>query len=176
MRWLSFFMLAYVAVGLQTGIAAAIQWHGAGPNLVLIAAVFIAMNAPRDVGLLGAFILGALQDLTSGSALGLYAFSYGLVALFVASARQVVYREHPLTHFSLTLMGGFVTGTVLAIHGWWRRHDASPLLAESPLLLFYTAVYSAVLAPFVLGILQRMTRAFKFESSRRRKMISARGR
>ncbi len=174
MRWLSFFMLAYVAVGLQTGIAAAMQWHGAGPNLVLIAVVFISMNAPRDVGLLGSFILGALQDLTTGGALGLYAFSYGIVAIFVASARQVVYREHPLTHFSLTLMGGCVTGTVLAIHGWWRRHSAVPFPSESPLLLFYTAVYSAVLAPFVLGVLQRMKRAFRFESPHRRKMISRR--
>ena len=45
MRWISFFILAYVALGLQTGISAAMQWRHAGPNIVLLAVVFIAMNA-----------------------------------------------------------------------------------------------------------------------------------
>ena len=116
MRWISYFILAYVILGLQTGIAAAMQWRNSGPNLVLLGVVFIAMNAPRNVALLGSFILGAMQDLCTQGTMGLYALSYGLVAMFVVTAQQAVYREHPLTHFSLTLIGGLITAGVLYVH------------------------------------------------------------
>lgn len=177
MRWISYFLLAYVTLGLQTGIARAMQVKNAGPNLVLLAVVFVGMNAPREAALLGAFVLGALQDLTSQGTMGLYCLSYALVAMFVVTARQALYREHPLTHFSLTLSGGLITAAVLAIHGWLRPpmlamgggpHAAAAAAVRPAVLpLFYTAIYSAVLAPFVLGVLQRMKRFFGFAPGRR---------
>jgi rod shape-determining protein MreD len=163
MRWTSFFILAYMALGLQTGISAAMQWQGAGPNLVLIAVVFVAMNAPREAALLSAFLLGAMQDLTSQGAMGLYSFSYGLAAIMVASGAKNLYREHPLTHVTLTLAAGILTAAVLSIHGWLRLRPAGEPFTP----LFYTAVYSAILAPFVLGLLQRGRRIFRFQRGRR---------
>lgn len=162
MRWLSYFILAYITLGLQAGIARAMQWKAAEPNLVLLAVVFIALNAPRDVALLGCFILGAMQDLTSGGTMGLFAFSYGLVALFIVAVQQAVHRRHPATHFALTLIAGVLTAIVLAIHRWLRPPGPQVLP------LFYTAVYSAILAPFVIGGLQRISRVFHFQSGRRR--------
>lgn len=163
MRWLSYFILAYITLGLQAGIARAVQWKAAEPNLVLLAVVFIALNAPRDAALLGCFILGAMQDLASGGTMGLFAFSYGLVALLVLATRQAVDRRHPAVHFALTLIAGVLTAIVLAIHGWLRTPVHPPVLP-----LFYTAVYSAILAPFVIGGLQRIDRVFRFQSARRR--------
>ena len=176
MRWISYFILAYVALGLQTGMGRAMQVKNAGPNLVLLAVVFVGMNAPREAALLGAFVLGALQDLTSQGTMGLYCLSYALVAMFVVTARQALYREHPLTHFSLTLSGGLITAAVLAIHGWLRPpaagmgdgpHAAAAAVRPAVLPLFYTAIYSAILAPIVLGVLQRMKRVFGFVPGRR---------
>src|SRR5690554_3436804 len=106
MRWLTYFILAYVALGVQIGTSGFLRYQGAGPNFVLLAAIFIAINAPRDSALLGCFVLGAMQDLVTQQSLGLYAFSYGLVAMFVVSTQNLVYRAHPLTHFSLALVGG----------------------------------------------------------------------
>jgi rod shape-determining protein MreD len=175
MRWISYFILAYIALGLQAGIARAMDFHGTPPNLVLMAVIFIAMNAPRDAALLGCFILGAMQDLTSQGTMGLYSLSYGLVAMFVISAHQTVYREHPLTHFTLTLIGGVMTAVVIVVHGWIRpagprefagEHLAAQHVGFMP--LFYTAIYSAVLAPFVIGVLQKGKRAFQFQSAHRR--------
>ena len=51
---------------------------------------------------------GVMQDLLTQTPLGLYALSYGLVGMFVVSTQEVVYREHPLTHFSLALVGGLL--------------------------------------------------------------------
>ena len=173
MRWISYFILAYVTVGVQTGLGRAMQWHEAVPNFVLMAVVFVSMNAPREVGLLGSFILGAMQDLTAQGTVGLYGFSYGIVALFVMAVRQAVYREHPLTHASLALAGGLITAVILALHGW--IHPPTPQmaggeevhavrLAISP--LFYSALYTAVLAPIVIGFLQRIKTVFQFQTSR----------
>lgn len=181
MRWISFFILAYIVLGLQTGIAGAMQWKSSGPNLVLLGVVFISMNAPRDVALLGSFILGGMQDLCTQGTMGLYAFSYGLVAMFVATAQQAVYREHPLTHFSLTLIGGLMTAAVVYIHGWIhppqapRTVDAGghiAIMRYTLLPMIYTALYTAVLAPLLLFVLQRIKKFFQFQSPRGRKMMS----
>jgi rod shape-determining protein MreD len=179
MRWFSFFILAYLVLGLQAGIGTAMQYDGARPNLVLLAVVFIAMNAPRDAALLAAFMLGALQDLSGQGTIGLYCFSYGLVAMFVVAVHQAVYREHPLTHVALALAGGLITALVLAIHGWIHPPTLSRIvnapvaaLAAPPgraLQLFGSAVYSAILAPLVLGGLQRIKSVFQFLPTRNRR-------
>jgi cell shape-determining protein MreD len=117
-----------------------------------------------------------MQDLTSGGTMGLFAFSYGIVALFIVAIQQAVYRRHPLTHFMLVLVMGIMVAMILAIHGWLRppgpekSPDGQHLAAVHAQImpLFYTAVYSAILAPFVLGALQRMSRVFRFQSARRR--------
>src|SRR3954453_12422463 len=101
MRWLPFFILAYVVLGVPGGIGSFVRLKGAELNLGLIAAVFVAANAPREPALLGAFFIGLFQDLLSLQPLGLYALSYGLVGLLVITARQVAYGDHPLTHFVL---------------------------------------------------------------------------
>ena len=176
MRWLSYILLAYVAVALQIGLSPFVEYRGAAPNLVLLAVIFIAVNAPRDPALLGCFILGLLQDLVSHQQPGLFALSYGLVAWFVVSTQQVVYREHPLTHFSLALAGGLMTSAVLVVHGY--VHPASPRVQHNGHILpairvsvtvsLIGVLYTAVLAPFVLGALQRMKGIFGFQPGRRK--------
>jgi rod shape-determining protein MreD len=163
MRWLVFFILGYVALGVQAGLAAPhLRVSGAPPNVVLIAVIFVAVNAPREAALLGCFVLGVMQDLLTTGGLGVFAFSYGLVGMFVVSTQEFVYRDHPLTHFSLALMGGVVTGLVVLVHGWVRGPWVSPVT------LITSAAYTAVLAVVVLGVLQKFRRAFAFQPSRRR--------
>ena len=186
MRWFAYFILAYLALGLQVGLGSSISYGGVTPNLVLIAGIFIAMNAPRDAALLGCFGMGVLHDLLTHQPPGLFALGYGLVGLLVAGSNQVVYREHPLTHFTFALIGGIVVAVVVLLHGWVHP----PGVAEtrwvggsgvvpatqvsvgaarpSPALEFGRALYTAVLAPIILGVLQRMKRVFGFQAAKRR--------
>jgi rod shape-determining protein MreD len=178
MRWVAYFILAYVALGIQTGLDGFVRVHGAAPNFVLLAAIFIALNAPRDAALLGCFVMGAMQDLTTRQALGLYALSYGLVAMVVFEVQQAVYRQHPLTHISLALFGGTVTGCVLLLHGLIHPAAAGTLAVDTgaplpairfaPITLFFTALYTAAVAPIVLGGLQRIKKVFSFQPTRRK--------
>jgi rod shape-determining protein MreD len=171
-----FFILAYIAVGLQVGLSPHVAYHGAAPNLVLLAVVFLAMNASRDAALLACFILGVLQDLLTQQQPGLFALSYGLIALFIVGAQQAVYREHPLTHFSLALAGGLITASILLLHGW--IYPPNPRFEQDKVVLpavrlpvvteLTRVLYTALLAPLVLTLLQRLRRAFGFQPARRK--------
>src|SRR5947208_16597320 len=125
MRWLPYLILAYIALGLQIGLSPHVRFHGAAPNLGLLAVIFIAINAPRDAALLGAFGIGLVQDLLSSQPPGLYALSYGMVAALVTTVSSAVYREHPLAHVTLTFIGGLITMLVLVVHGWIRPPGAA---------------------------------------------------
>ena len=160
MRWFPYFILAYLAVGLQIG-AAGYLGHGAKPDLILLAVIFIAIHAPRDAALLGCFGLGIFSDLVSLNPLGVYAIAYSIVGMFVISTQELVYKAHPVTHFTLGLVSGLLSGTVLVIHGWIRGPRAS--VSE----LFASALYTAILAPIVLGLLNLTKRAFSFQRRRR---------
>jgi rod shape-determining protein MreD len=186
MRWVTYCILAYLALGIQVGLGDYVNYRGATPNLVLLAALFIAINAPRDAALLGCFMMGLLHDLLTQQPPGLFALSYGLVGLIAAGTQQAVYRDHPLTHFSMALASGVVVAVLLLLNGWLRPPGpavtawvggvgptpaAQMSFAEmrlSPATEFTRALYTAVLAPVVLGLLARTKRAFAFQQPRRK--------
>jgi rod shape-determining protein MreD len=157
MSWIAFAILAYSAIGLQTGLGAFIHIGLSEPNFGLLAVVFICINAPRHPALLASFALGAIQDLATQQPFGLFAFSYGLAALAITSVAQMVYREHPLTHFSCTLLAAGLTGLVLLLHA--RTHHLPISISTT----FAGALYTATLALFLIGGLQRTKRLFAFQ-------------
>jgi rod shape-determining protein MreD len=162
MRWLRFFILAYVAVALQSGLGGYVQVHGAAPDLVLMAVVFICLNAPRDAALLGCFVLGLIHDLLTLQPPGTYALAYGLFGLLAVKARDELPRNHPLSHAMLALIGGLITAFILSARGWIRPPGASLWTGV------LSAVYTAVLAPVLIWMLQRFRKAFSFAPQRRR--------
>lgn len=186
MRWLTYFILAYVALGLQVGLGNYVAYRGVKPDFVLMAVIFIAINAPRDAALLGCFGMGLMQDLLTHHPPGLFALAYGLVGLMAAGIQQVVYREHPLTHFAVALAGGVVVAAVVLLNGWLHPPgpgvsvwvgSAGPAPATqatlhpvrgSPATELARALYTAVLAPAVMWLLARARRSFAFQPPRRR--------
>ena len=158
MRLPAYFILVYLAIGLQIGLGDFVRVGGSGarPDLVLLAVIFIAIHAPRDAALLGAFGIGLVKDMTTLSPLGLYAIAYSLVGLFTSSTQELVYRAHPVTHVMLGFFGGLLAGGVVLVHGWIKGPPAS--LGE----VFGSALYTALLAPLVLGVLNLAKGAFSF--------------
>ena len=178
MRWFAYLILAYLAIALQIGLGPLLRYREAQPNLVLLAAVFVALNAPRDAALLGCFIMGLLQDLLSQQPPGLFALSYGLTGVLAAAGHQVVYREHPLSHFVLALVGGLITAAVLLLHAWVHPAASGAVAADgvtrlaavrlSPGVEFTRVMYTALMAPVVIGLLQRSRKLFAFQPQRRK--------
>lgn len=159
MRWLPYFILAYVFLGLQIGMGDYLAFQGAVPNLVLLAVIFVATHAQRDSALLGAFSLGLLQDLLSPHSPGLYALSYGFVGMACVGTSQVLYRESPSMHLMLAFVGGLITGFIVLLHGWIR----GPSVSMWTMLL--SIAYTTALSPIVLGLLSRVRRIFAFQGS-----------
>lgn len=168
MRWTPYFLLGYFALATQVALSGYVDWRSASPNLVLGAAIFIAINAQRDEALIAAFLLGLCHDLFTQQPFGLHAFSYGLVGLFVVAAQPAVYRDHPLTHFSLTLAAALMCGGI----GWaceWLYpliHRSAPPTRSAVLSVLGSAVYTAAAAVIVIGALTRMKRLFGFKAAR----------
>jgi rod shape-determining protein MreD len=177
MRWLSFFILAYLTMAVQLGLSGYMTWQGAAPNLVLPIVVFIAVNARREEALLGAFLLGALQDLFTQQPLGLYAFSYSMVGLFVVGTQPVVYRDHPLTHLFVTLAAALLTGAMGMFNAWAypRLHGMAEYAGPSVAGTFGRAMYTALLAPVLLAVLVRMKGMFGFRGEKHRAAGSIQG-
>ncbi len=161
MRWFSCFILAYLALGVQIGAGEFLRIGTARPNLVLLAVIYIALNATREASLLGAFVIGLMIDLAGLQPLGLYALAYGVVAMFIVSMQELVYRDHPITHFLVALIASLIVSTIALVHGWILK----PPLPAAP--QFTAAVYTAMLAPVALAVLQRVKRPFAFKPRRR---------
>ena len=170
MRWLPYFILAYIALGLQVGLRGFIEVRGATPNFPLLLIVFMGINARREPVLIASFLLGLMQDLFTQQPPGVWAIAYSLVGASVYSTQEIVYPKHPLTHFSLTLLGGILAGVVLTVHGWLypllHGPEAGVGAAGTAGVYAASALYSAILAPFVLGVLHRLRKAFAFAKRR----------
>jgi rod shape-determining protein MreD len=177
MRWLTYFIVVYIMLGIQLGFGSYTQFRGVSPNLMLALVVFISLNAPRAEALFGSFLLGLFQDLATLQPFGLFGFSYGLVALLVAWSSDFVRRGHPLTHLSMAILGGLITSLVVMVHQ--LVHPVGPVLMHDgiairsirlgPRVLLVSTLYTALLAPLILWVLQRMHKFFGFDASHKRR-------
>jgi rod shape-determining protein MreD len=176
MRIIPYILLAYLALGMQVGMARFITWNGAQPNFVLLAVLFIALNAPRDAAMLGCFGLGVIQDLLTQQPPGLHALAYGLIAAMLSNAQSTVYRRHPLTHIVVVILGGLLTTAVIYVQSliWARWSTDAPGTPAAPAAvplnlgtMLLAVLYTALLAPFVIGALQAVRRVFAFQPPRR---------
>jgi len=170
MRWPAFFILAYLTLGLQQGLSGYMRVGRGQPDLVLLVAIFIAANAPRNPALLACFALGAMQDLLTQNPWGFNAFTYGLVGVFVIATHELVYREHILTHFSLALIGSWIVAVMILLHRWvyGMLHANSKLTRPSIVSLLTGSLYTAVLAIPVTLLLLKMRKSFGFRAPRGR--------
>ena len=170
MRWIPFLILAYLIFAVQTGLRGFVDIHGAEPNLILLAAMFVAVNAQRDAALLGCLLLGLAQDLLSPQMpVGLNAFAYGLIAIFIVSTQEIVYKDHFLTHLTLGFSAALIYALIVYGHGWLYYVVMHPLLKigrPSGAPLVSSAVYTAVVAPALFAILKKVKRRFGFRPLR----------
>lgn len=161
MRFLPCLILAYVILGLQSGLSQHIQIRDASPNLVLPVVIFIALYAPRDAALLGTYILGLMQDMLSMVPLGVHPLVYAAVTVAVRVTQPTLHREHWLTHVLLALAGGVLHGVILTIVGW-RMPPRPPVE-----MLVTSTLYTAVLCPILLKPLLMSRRIFGFQPERK---------
>lgn len=162
MRFIPTLILAYLVLGLQSGLAQHIQIRDASPNLVLPVVIFIALYASRDSALLGSYILGLMQDMLSMVPLGVNPLIYGAITAAVRMTQPAIHREHWLTHILLGLAGGVLQGVILTIVGLRMPEVRAPLE-----MLVVSTLYTAALCPILLLPLLKSRRIFGFQPQRK---------
>jgi rod shape-determining protein MreD len=160
-RFIPTLFLAYLALGLQSGLAQHIQIRDASPNLVLPVVIFIALYASRDSALLGTYLIGLMQDMLSMVPLGVNPLMYAAITAAVRMTQPAIHREHWLTHILLGLAGGVLQGAILTIVG--LRMPPRPPVE----MLLVSTLYTAALCPILLLPLLASRRIFGFQPERK---------
>ncbi len=168
MRWPAFILVAYFALGLQLGLGGVLGLGAWMPSLPLIFVLFVALHARTQDALLGAVIVGLGHDAIAAVPLGTYTFTYGVVALASIQLRQVMYREHPFTHGTLTLLMGCLLAILFAIGNFLRARFAPTgdlLYAPTFLATLAMSVTTALAALPMMGMLRKVRKMFAFRDS-----------
>ncbi len=163
MRWLTFALLAALAICFQTTIAPRLGTPNAYPDIMLILVIHYALHAQTADGLLAGWLMGLLVDLTTVQRFGLVAVAYGLIALIVWSIRDLMFPKHPLSHFSLTFLSCFAVQLVLRGYFHFSYHLDAPMASVIGAALF-AAAYTGLWAVPIHWFLLRYCRALGLRS------------
>ncbi len=158
MRWMPFFFLLVIALPLQSVVAPKVEVLGARPDLLLILTLFLALYAPADQAVIGAWLIGFCADGLTIERFGLMSLSYGLIGLLVVSAREYLFRFHILTRVAVAFIACVLVRCNWALYSMLRYPDAR-VLSELLSLTIGSAAYTAALAGPIQGGLLRIARA-----------------
>ena len=150
MHWPIFSLILFVAAVLQITAGRFFPFADSliRPDFLALLAIFFAFYAPRRHALLAAWIVGFTADLLSLGTPGAFAFSFGMLALFSLSARQILYRDHPISRiilaFGWTFIAHAFSFAVPCLLGRRTFADLMPFLNTSFCVALYTAAFTPV--------------------------------
>jgi rod shape-determining protein MreD len=143
MRWFRFGVFILIVAILQASILAGLN---SKPDLLLILLVFFAIYCNTTEAIITSFVIGFVADII-GSAMGPYTISFGLFGTLLAylhravAIRKMYYQAAAI--FITCLLGGTLAYLLTFLK------DASVASSVRGVVLFWTALYSAVVGPFL---------------------------
>jgi rod shape-determining protein MreD len=155
MRWIGFIILIVLAAVIQSTVLSWIRIHRIGPDLLFLVAVYYLLQASPAEALLAAWAAGLTLDLFSDVRVGTFALSFGLVGLAVIRMREMLFKDHPLTQLVVVLIGCELSQVLARAINALLEPSLQWGLADVLLGALYTALYTAILAPYVLWLLDR---------------------
>jgi rod shape-determining protein MreD len=148
------FVVTSVVIQTSAFGAGRIQPFGASPALVLLVVIGCARYLAAEPALLVGFTAGLLLDLLGGSALGLWAMSYTVVAYAAWRVRERADDGPFVIGFGvllLTVLGQSLFAVAGTLFG--QRILSNPVAVKHMLL---PAVYNVALAVLVLPLITRL--------------------
>lgn len=147
MRWFRFAVLILIAAMLQVGLVDIIAVTGLNikPDLLLIVLVFFAIYCSRSEAIITSFTIGFAADII-GSVMGPKMISFGLFGTALACLSSVItIKKMPyqsLVIFLTALSAGLLAQFLIFLKG-------QPTVPGTYTVIFGTALYSAVVGPFL---------------------------
>jgi len=167
MRWIRFAILIYVAVLVQIAAAGALPvWFRLtgyiAPDITAVLAVFMALTVRDSTdAMLAAWSLGLAMDLMlcsmggAATVVGPMAIAYALAAAVIFRIREAFFRERALARAVMTLVFCLVAHTMWVGMQTVRAFNWSSWSADM-FRAIGISLYTAVVAPLVCMVLQRV--------------------
>jgi len=153
-------LIALVMLLIQTTFLHSLTIFQMKPDFILILTVYIGLISDDLKGSMLGFFLGLLQDSFSGVGIGVNALSKGLIGLTVGYLRKTTLGYNLLTQLFVVFLATLCDGAIVLMMTDlpWRRGDDVQRFFHS---LVTVAFYSALAAPFVMGILSKTIGRFQ---------------
>ena len=154
MRWLTFFILAYVATVLQStllGLMTGATVGGATVNLLFILALYYALSARKSDAPWACMALGLMADLASSYPFGVYAAAFAVAGWGVTRIRSHLVGEHPISVLFMSFILTFLLEVIVGAVAFKSTTPWGYLLSTALL----TAVFTAIAAVPVHWLLRR---------------------
>jgi rod shape-determining protein MreD len=155
-----FAILLYLTTVLQVTLAPFFAVHGIRFDLMVILAVHYALAARSGDAQIACWSIGLAVDLCSlgyqhHANVGINAIAFGLLGWLIVTGRELTFRDSVVTQLMFTFMGRLMVSIVVGMHmmyvlGAWNR------FGEVLLIGLYSAVYTALIAPYGHWFLKRM--------------------
>ena len=124
MNWLAFVIAAWIALGLDVGLAGALSPLSGEirPSFAIPLIVFVALQAPARSALWAALLLGLVVDLLNPmprvgggvvTVVGPHAIGFLVGAQFVLAMRGIVIARNPLTMIILAILAAAIAAVVV---------------------------------------------------------------
>lgn len=157
MRWFSFTIILLVATILDAGnmlnLLAIGDWH-VRPHVLVTLLVYYALVCSPSEAINCCFLIGFAADLHSGL-LGPHMICYGLAGILLNQSAPMLTMKQA-AHKALFV---FFTFMVTETAAYWlevlKTHESRPHIYWN---LFLTAVYSAILCPFIWSALSSFSK------------------
>ncbi len=149
MRWFSFLILLLVVTLLDCGQLLnflAFGKQNIRPDLLLIMMIFFAVKTETKYAVITSFIIGFAADI-SASAMGPYMLTFGIVGSILSQMRTVFVMKRMIYQALVIFILGLITLAIAELLVLVKTHNAATFSA-----VFASAVYSAVIGPFIWPI------------------------
>ena len=154
MRLFRLALALYLAVILQTTLAPAVQILGVRPDFLFVLVVLVAFHEGPAGGALCGFVAGLFVDLNSSTALGITSLANSVLAFGIGSVADRLVRSSVGTRFFIALVAVALRDQIVFVL------LPSVGAAEAFRLFFVSALpgglYTAILAPLVMGLSERV--------------------
>jgi len=165
MRWFTFIVILLIAALLEAGNLLdvfAIGGWTIRPSLLVTLLVYYSFSSrPRDA-IICAFIIGFTADLTA-PVMGPHMICFGLLGVLLNQSSQVILARRALHKAIIVFAIYFIAET---FSHWLGLLKGIPPQSNYYSILFFTALYSAVISPVAWSILSALSGWFSSPKKR----------
>ncbi len=150
MRWVRFSILLLVCTLLNAGNllnSISLSSFNIRPDLLLVLLVFLSINCETTDAVIASFIIGFAADI-SGTAIGPYTISFGLIGSVISQMHKVVIMKRMVHQATAIFVTGIITGVLGRFLTFFKTGETA---SNVYVVVFGSCLYSALVGPVIWG-------------------------